>query len=226
MDKKAAAASSHASTLMQIPPTPSKQTLGLTQSFLVLQLRLLAKKSLTIEINILSLKDKRQRYRLHLSNKFRSVEVHQMHAQIPLTPLLATDAWTHLIVDVAHLTSYFFKNRDFGSIDSISLHTGCRLRVSIILFYEGFWCVVACISLTFESPTCILCAILISLFNFSSTCVYVPAHAVSLRDNLENIHSARPKGKGWRRRTRPWVWAVLLPLPAQFRFPCRHELRS
>lgn len=132
LDKKAtAASSSHASALMQLPPVPSKQTLGLTQGYLVLQMRLLAKKPLTVEINILSLKDKRQRYRLHLSNKFRTVEVHEMHAQIPLAPLLAADTWTHLIVDVARLTSYFFKNRDFGSIDSINLHSGCRLRVSI-----------------------------------------------------------------------------------------------
>lgn len=119
-----------AGTLLQLPPNPAKQTLGLTQRYLVLQLRPLAKKPVTIEINILSLKDKRQRYRLHLSHKFRTVEVHQLHVQVPLSPLLTPDMWTHFIVDVAELTSYFFKNKDFGSIDSVGLHSGCRLRVS------------------------------------------------------------------------------------------------
>ena len=114
---------------MQIPPSPTKQTLGLTQRYLILQLRPLAKKPVTIEIGILSLKDKQQRYRLHLSNKFRTVEVNQLHVQVPLSPLLSPDTWTHFIVDVTELTSYFFKNKDFGSIDSIALHSGCRLRV-------------------------------------------------------------------------------------------------
>jgi hypothetical protein len=125
LDKKAAAST----TLMQLPPIPSKQTLGLTQRYLVMQLRPLANKPLTVEINVLSRKDGGQRYRLHLSTKFRTIEMHQMHAQIPLGPLLTPDTWVHFIVDVAHLTSYFFRNKDFGSIDSISLHSGCRLRV-------------------------------------------------------------------------------------------------
>jgi hypothetical protein len=128
LDKK----STSSGAMMQLPPTPSKETLGLTQRYLVLQLRLLAKKPLTVEINILSLKDKRQRYRLHLSNKFRTIEVHQLHVQIPLGPLLTPDTWTHFILDVAHLTSFFFRNGDFGSIDSISIHAGCRLRVSVV----------------------------------------------------------------------------------------------
>lgn len=128
LDRKSTAASS--SPMMQVPPSPSKHTLGLTQRHLIFQLRLLAKKSFTVEINILSLKDSRQRYRLHLSTKFRTVEVHQMHVQIPLSPLLTPDTWTHLIIDVAYLTSFFFKNRDFGSIDSLNIHSGCRLRVS------------------------------------------------------------------------------------------------
>lgn len=126
LDKKAAVSSA---PLMQVPPAPSKQTLGLTQRFLVLQLRPLAKKPMTLEVSMLSLKDKGQRYRLHLSDKFRSVEVHQMHVQVPLAGLLPPDTWTNCILDVAALTSFFFRNNDFGSIDSIALHSGCRLRV-------------------------------------------------------------------------------------------------
>lgn len=125
LDKKAAPSGA----MMQLPPSPAKQTLGLTQRYLILQLRPLANKPVTIEIGILSLKDKKQRYRLHLSNRFRTVEVHQLHVQVPLSPLISPDTWTHFIIDVVALTSYFFKKNDFGSIDSIGLHSGCRLRV-------------------------------------------------------------------------------------------------
>ena len=132
LDKKSSTA---AGPLMQVPPVPSKESLGLTQPYLIFQLRALAKRPFTIEVNILSHKDKRQRYRLHLSNKFRSVEVNQMHTQIPLGSVLTPDTWTHLVIDVSNLTSFFFRNRDFGSIDSISIQSGCRRRVSVKSLY-------------------------------------------------------------------------------------------
>lgn len=124
LDKK----SSTPNALMQIPTTPGKDNLGLIQRYLVFQIRSQSKKPLTIEICVLSRKDKLQRYRLHMSSKFRSIEVNQLHAQIPIGLFLKPDTWTHFIVDVSSLTSLFFKNNDFGSIDSIGLHSGCRLR--------------------------------------------------------------------------------------------------
>jgi hypothetical protein len=109
---------------MQIPST-NKETLGLTQRYLVFQIRCFANKPITIEIATLNKHD--HRTRLHLSSKFREVDCNSLHAQLPLT-ISYPDRWVNFVIDLIETTKECFGVSDYSSIDSICLHSSCRVR--------------------------------------------------------------------------------------------------
>merc|ERR1719487_2108467 len=109
---------------MRTPPA-TKDTLGLTQRYLVIQCRFENGKAAGMEIGVLSKKN--HRLRLHFSSLFRDFEKHELHAQIPLTVDVAS-GWHMLVLDLQDLMMHSFRTAEFGSIDSITLKPYMRVR--------------------------------------------------------------------------------------------------
>ena len=110
---------------MQLPVSTKRVSLGLSQRYLVLQMRGMGtKKPITIEV--CTLDNKARRHRLHLSTKFKEGDTKSLHAQIPLEPL-QEQTWFHVVLDLTALSDHHFQAPYVG-IDSICLHPCCRVR--------------------------------------------------------------------------------------------------
>ena len=109
---------------MQIPIPTKKMSLGLQQRYLVVQLRGMTNKPITLEV--CTLDSKSQRHRFHLSSKFKEIETNSLHVQIPMDPL-QEHTWFHVILDLSSLTSAHFHAR-YAGIDSICIRPSCRVR--------------------------------------------------------------------------------------------------
>ena len=109
---------------MLIPISTKKVNLGLTQRYLVLQMRGMANKPITLEVCTLDTNS--QRHRFHFSSKFKTVETKSLHAQIPF-PLLQEHTWFHVILDLYSLSDVHFRAIYVG-IDSICIRPSCRIR--------------------------------------------------------------------------------------------------
>jgi hypothetical protein len=119
------------STSMSIPPDPSRETLGLVQPVLVLQLRLSPSKHTSLELIVLD--DKGNRRRMHLSSTFREFECNDLHIQIPLR-FEKEDRWVNLVLDLDAIIRNCFRGHKFQSILYISLKPVCRLRKVFTLY--------------------------------------------------------------------------------------------
>jgi hypothetical protein len=109
---------------MQIPCPNKRVSLGLSQRYLVCQMRGMAKKPITLEV--CTLDGKSQRHRFHLSTRFKDSETNSLHAQIPLDEL-DEHIWYHIILDLYALSDHHFDARYVG-IESICIHPCCRVR--------------------------------------------------------------------------------------------------
>ncbi|XP_029683282.1 protein CFAP20DC [Takifugu rubripes] len=106
---------------MQLPENP-KQSLGLSQRLLVLQVNVPQGKGFSIEITI-SDKEK-QKKRLHFSTVYKGLSVNLFHAKIPLTGL--QNNWSVLLIDLESLAGELFKG--ISTLDAISLYASCQIR--------------------------------------------------------------------------------------------------
>lgn len=111
-------------TQMCIPPD-SRESLGITQALLVLQLRLAPGKHIGFEI--IAVDDKGIRRRMYLSSTFRDVECNDLHIQLPLA-LETSDNWINLIIDINAIISNCFRGHRFQSIEYICIKPVCRIR--------------------------------------------------------------------------------------------------
>jgi len=119
---------SGASSCLQCPAT-SRQTLGLTQRFMVLQLKFSPGKQASISFEVAFLDQDGRRRRLHFSSHFRSFEpLNELSAQIPLNPTIYGENWANMILDLEDLATRAFPGCRFGSVDSILLKPHCHLR--------------------------------------------------------------------------------------------------
>lgn len=109
---------------MQIPEN-NRDHLGLTQRYLIVQMRPSSAKIFTLEINLLERGG--QRHRFHLSSKFRQFEIKALHAQIPVDLQTSEAVWLNVILDLTSLCSNFFKT-SYASVESICIHPCCRVR--------------------------------------------------------------------------------------------------
>lgn len=119
------------STSMSIPSDPSRETLGLVQPLLVLQLRLSPSKHTSLELILLD--DKGNRRRMHLSSTFRELECNDLHVQIPLR-FEKEDRWVNLILDLDAIIGNCFRGYKFQSILYICLKPVCRVRKIFTLY--------------------------------------------------------------------------------------------
>ncbi|XP_053326080.1 protein CFAP20DC isoform X2 [Spea bombifrons] len=109
---------------MQLPKE-NKQTLGLIQRYLVLQLYIPLGQDFSAELLITDLANIKRR--LYLSTVHKELSATPLHAKIPLTTV-RRKIWCNLCVDLAALTSGIFKEAVFQSLDGIVISANCKLR--------------------------------------------------------------------------------------------------
>nr|XP_033781867.1 uncharacterized protein C3orf67 homolog isoform X2 [Geotrypetes seraphini] len=109
---------------MQLPKE-NKQTLGLIQQFLILQVNVPLGKDFSIELLIADLGNIKRR--LYLSTVHKELSSTPLHAKIPLF-IIRRKIWCNLCIDLVAFTSGIFKGAVFQSLDGIIVSANCKLR--------------------------------------------------------------------------------------------------
>ncbi|XP_067907715.1 uncharacterized protein C3orf67 homolog isoform X2 [Heterodontus francisci] len=109
---------------MQLPKD-SKQTLGLIQRFLVLQLCVPVGQDFSTELLITDLGNIKRR--LYLSTIHKELSATPLHAKIPLS-IIKRKIWSNICVDMLSFTNAAFKGAGFQSLDRIVVSANCKLR--------------------------------------------------------------------------------------------------
>uniref|UniRef100_A0A8C6VJG1 CFA20 domain-containing protein n=1 Tax=Naja naja TaxID=35670 RepID=A0A8C6VJG1_NAJNA len=109
---------------MQLPKE-TKQTLGLIQQFLVLQIYVPLGQDFSAELLITDLGNIKRR--LYLSTIHKELSVTPLHAKIPLFTI-KRKIWCNLCIDLVAFTSEIFKGAVFQSLDGIIVSANCKLR--------------------------------------------------------------------------------------------------
>ncbi|XP_067319536.1 protein CFAP20DC isoform X2 [Anolis sagrei] len=109
---------------MQLPKE-TRQTLGLIQQFLVLQIYVPLGQDFSTELLITDLGNIKRR--LYLSTIHKELSVTPLHAKIPLF-MIKRKIWCNLCIDLVAFTSEIFKGAVFQSLDGIIVSANCKLR--------------------------------------------------------------------------------------------------
>ncbi|XP_029456858.1 uncharacterized protein C3orf67 homolog isoform X2 [Rhinatrema bivittatum] len=109
---------------MQLPKE-NKQTLGLIQQFLILQVNVPLGKDFSIELLVTDLGNIKRR--LYLSTVHKELSSTPLHAKIPLF-IIRRKIWCNLCIDLVAFTSGIFKGAVFQSLDGIIVSANCKLR--------------------------------------------------------------------------------------------------
>ncbi|KAM8930775.1 protein CFAP20DC [Pelodytes ibericus] len=109
---------------MQLPKE-TKQSLGLIQQFLVLQLYIPIGPDFSAELLITDLANTKRR--LYLSTIHKELSATLLHAKIPLA-IVKRKVWCNLCIDLVAFTSGIFKGAVFQSLDGIIVSANCKLR--------------------------------------------------------------------------------------------------
>jgi hypothetical protein len=112
--------------VLNIPNNKKESSLGLIQSYLVIQLLLEPQKHFTFEIVVLDAE--KRRFRLHYSTTFRTIEFNEFHVQIPINPNKYMK-WTNFIIPLADIVQLEpTGRRRYASIESMIFRHTCQLR--------------------------------------------------------------------------------------------------
>uniref|UniRef100_A0A4W3H0T2 CFAP20 domain containing n=1 Tax=Callorhinchus milii TaxID=7868 RepID=A0A4W3H0T2_CALMI len=109
---------------MQLP-MDSKQTLGLIQRFLLLQLCVPMGQDFSTELLITDLGSIKRR--LYLSTIHKELTATPLHAKIPLS-IIKRKIWINFCIDLVSFTHEAFKGATFQSLDGIVVTANCKLR--------------------------------------------------------------------------------------------------
>ncbi|XP_078066282.1 protein CFAP20DC [Mustelus asterias] len=109
---------------MQLPKD-SKQTLGLIQRFLVLQLCVPVGQDFSTELLITDLGNIKRR--LYLSTIHKELSATPLHAKIPLS-IIKRKIWSNICIDMVSFANAAFKGAGFQSLDRIVVSANCKLR--------------------------------------------------------------------------------------------------
>ncbi|KAJ7406840.1 hypothetical protein WISP_129847 [Willisornis vidua] len=109
---------------MQLPKE-TRQTLGLIQQFLTLQIFVPMGKDFSTELLITDLGNIKRR--LYLSTVHKELSVTPLHAKIPLF-MIKRKIWCNLCIDLVAFTSEIFRGAVFQSLDGIIISANCKLR--------------------------------------------------------------------------------------------------
>ncbi|XP_054538006.1 protein CFAP20DC isoform X23 [Pan troglodytes] len=106
-------------------PKENKQSLGLIQRFLVLQIYVPLGQDFSTELLITDLGNIKRR--LYLSTVHKELSSTPLHAKIPLF-MIKRKIWCNLCIDLVAFTSEIFKGAVFQSLDGIVVSANCKLR--------------------------------------------------------------------------------------------------
>ncbi|XP_069062642.1 protein CFAP20DC [Pleurodeles waltl] len=109
---------------MQLPKE-NKQTLGLIQRFLILQVHVPLGQDFSTELLITDLGNIKRR--LYLSTVHKELSTTPLHAKIPLF-IIKRKIWCNLCIDLVSFTCGVFKGAVFQSLDGIIVSANCKLR--------------------------------------------------------------------------------------------------
>ncbi|XP_059679338.1 protein CFAP20DC isoform X2 [Gavia stellata] len=109
---------------MQLPKE-TRQTLGLIQQFLTLQICVPLGQDFSTELLITDLGNIKRR--LYLSTVHKELSVTPLHAKIPLF-MIKRKIWCNMCIDLVAFTSEIFRGAVFQSLDGISISANCKLR--------------------------------------------------------------------------------------------------
>ncbi|XP_072203469.1 protein CFAP20DC isoform X3 [Excalfactoria chinensis] len=109
---------------MQLPKE-TRQTLGLIQPFLTLQILVPLGQDFSTELLITDLGNIKRR--LYLSTVHKELSVTPLHAKIPLF-MIKRKIWCNLCIDLVAFTSEIFRGAIFQSLDGIIISANCKLR--------------------------------------------------------------------------------------------------
>ncbi|KAM7170891.1 protein CFAP20DC isoform 8-T9 [Macrochelys suwanniensis] len=106
-------------------PKETRQTLGLIQRFLVLQIYVPLGQDFSTELLVTDLGNIKRR--LYLSTVQKELSVTPLHAKLPLF-MIKRKIWCNLCIDLVAFTSEIFKGAVFQSLDGIIISANCKLR--------------------------------------------------------------------------------------------------
>uniref|UniRef100_A0A8C3F8U3 CFAP20 domain containing n=1 Tax=Chrysemys picta bellii TaxID=8478 RepID=A0A8C3F8U3_CHRPI len=106
-------------------PKETRQTLGLIQRFLVLQIYVPLGQDFSTELLVTDLGNIKRR--LYLSTVHKELSVTPLHAKLPLFTI-KRKIWCNLCIDLVAFTSEIFKGAVFQSLDGIIISANCKLR--------------------------------------------------------------------------------------------------
>ncbi|XP_074691961.1 protein CFAP20DC isoform X1 [Strix aluco] len=109
---------------MQLPKE-TRQTLGLIQQFLTLQIFVPLGQDFSTELLITDLGNIKRR--LYLSTVHKELSVTPLHAKIPLF-MIKRKIWCNMCIDLVAFTSEIFRGAVFQSLDGIIISANCKLR--------------------------------------------------------------------------------------------------
>ncbi|KAM6301109.1 protein CFAP20DC [Aegotheles albertisi] len=109
---------------MQLPKE-TRQTLGLIQQFLTLQIFVPLGQDFSTELLITDSGNIKRR--LYLSTVHKELSVTPLHAKIPLFTI-KRKIWCNMCIDLVEFTSEIFRGAVFRSLDGIIISANCKLR--------------------------------------------------------------------------------------------------
>ncbi|KFQ00362.1 Uncharacterized protein C3orf67, partial [Haliaeetus albicilla] len=109
---------------MQLPKE-TRQTLGLIQQFLTLQIFVPLGQDFSTELLITDLGNIKRR--LYLSTVHKELSITPLHAKIPLFTI-KRKIWCNMCIDLVAFTSEIFRGAVFQSLDGITISANCKLR--------------------------------------------------------------------------------------------------
>jgi len=109
---------------MQLPKN-ERQTLGLSQPFFAIQLKIPAQKGFSLELAVLDATRKRRRILWNAGNK-ETVST-ALHARIPLG-LIIRGQWLNLCFDLRDLVAQLWPGAEFASVELVSVAASCKVR--------------------------------------------------------------------------------------------------
>ncbi|PFX30604.1 uncharacterized protein C3orf67 homolog [Stylophora pistillata] len=117
-------------------PKDEKQSLGLTQRYLVLQLYVPLGHSFSLEFGVSDSSGNNKR-RILLSSNHREITITQLHARFPFN-ILRLGVWLNLCFDLRSLVGETFKGECFNALENLTISASCRLRKIFTMKLQPF----------------------------------------------------------------------------------------
>ena len=111
---------------IEYPKNSSKQSLHLTQRYLVFQLFLQADQSFALEVAVVT-RSTNLKLRIILSSSCREIAITSHHVKMPCS-MVETLCWVSLVLDMEDLVANYFEGNVFGHVDSIMVSANCKLK--------------------------------------------------------------------------------------------------